>query len=264
MILESFRNSSIALGGVDHWIKARSMLIMKTTAVRIHLIYLSYLLQIQQSRPMNAKFTVCPAPASLFTIVIMSFAFLVSCSPAATQITGSWKGPDAGTYKDFFVAVLSKNLAARSTLETDISSRLKKEGVQVTPSLDVFPHSDKVETPEERKAAVEKIQSLGHDAIITIKLVKKTEDTRYIPGKTQYAPMNIGYGTGYNQPMTGTPGTGYYGTFGGYYTYNYSTYSTPSYYEMDKTYFVESNVYDARTAKLVWSAQSETFNPFEH
>ena len=127
--------------------------------------------------------------------------------------------------KDFFVAVLSKNLPARSTIEKDLSSKLVAEKVKATQSLSVFSHSEKIDTEEERKAAVEKIQSLGHDAIITIVLVKKTEDTRYVPGTTS------------------------------------SIYSTPGYYEMDKIYFVESNVYDAKTAKLVWSAQSETFNP---
>jgi hypothetical protein len=35
----------------------------------------------------------------------------------------------------------------------------------------------------------------------------------------------------------------------------------PGYYATDKTYFLETNLYDAATEKLVWSAQSETVNP---
>lgn len=73
--------------------------------------------------------------------------------------------------------------------------------------------------------------------------------------------MNIGIGTGYNNPVTNGYGPGVYGTFGGYYNAGNSLYSTQGYYEMDKVYFVQSNMYDAKTAKLVWSAQSETFNP---
>jgi hypothetical protein len=209
---------------------------------------------------MKRKFNVCSSVMAAAWMV--SLAFWVSCSsPHATQISGSWKDPGATTYQDFFVVVLSKNLPARTTLESDISSRLRKEGVKVTRSLEVFPHSEKEATAEERKAAVEKIQSLGHDAIITVSLVKKEESTRYVPGKIQYAPATVGYGASYNQATPGTVNTGYYGTFGGYYNYGYSTYSSPSYYEMDKIYFVESNVYDVKTSKLVWSAQSETFNP---
>lgn len=185
-----------------------------------------------------------------------------SCSTTqATSITGSWKDPEATNYKDFFVAVLSKNKQVRSTLEYDISRRLKKEKVKAAQSLDVFAHSDKYETTEEKQAAVAKIQSLGHDAIIVITVLKHTESSRYVEGSSSYAPTNMGYGTGYTIATGAAPLTGNYGAFGGYYVSGSSVYQTPGYYEMDKTYFVESNVYDARTSKLIWSAQSQTFNP---
>jgi hypothetical protein len=188
-----------------------------------------------------------------------------SCSSTtATKITGTWKAPEARSYKDFFVAVLSKNLPARSALEHDISGRLKHEGVKATQSLDVLSHSEKVDTEEEKKAAVEKIQSLGHDAIITVTLVRRTEEDRYVPGANSYAPTNIGTGSGYYNPARGgNPGPGSYGSFGRYYTSASSVYTTPGYYEKDKTYFVESRIFDVKTSKLVWSAQSETFNPGE-
>jgi hypothetical protein len=205
-----------------------------------------------------------PNTLLLPAFLIICCTFMESCSTtAATQITGTWKDPEARNYKDFFVAVLSKNLPARSALEQNISARLKREGVKVTQSLDVFSHSDKVETPEEKKAAVEKIQSLGHDAIITVAVVRQTEESRYVPGANSYTPTNIGFGTGYFQPMTGrgVPGPGTYGPFGTYYTSASSAYTTPGYYETDKIYFLESRVYDAGTSRLVWSAQSETFNP---
>ena len=189
----------------------------------------------------------------LSTAFLACLIILVSCSPGTT-ITGSWKDPSASGYKDFFVTVLTHNLGARSVIEHDIATKLRSKDVKVTQSLEIFPSNVKFENEAERKAAVEKVQSLGYDAIITVSLVKKAEETRYVPGTTQYAPMNYGFGTGYN-------GAGYYGSFGGYYNYGYSTYSTRGYYEEDKIYFVESNLYDAKTTKLMWSAQSKTFNP---
>jgi hypothetical protein len=198
----------------------------------------------------------------LVVLLILCFAVLESCSTTqATKITGSWRDPEAKNYKDFFVAVLSKNLPARSTLEGDISRRLKREGVKVTQSLDIFSHTEKLETAEEKKAAVEKIQGLGHDAIITVTLVRHTEENRYVPGANSYTPTNIGYGSGYYSPTTGALPAGNYSSFGGYYTNASSLYQTPGYYEMDKTYFVESRMFDTKTSRLVWSAQSETFNP---
>lgn len=35
----------------------------------------------------------------------------------------------------------------------------------------------------------------------------------------------------------------------------------PGYYVTDKTYFLETNLYNAASGQLVWSAQSETVNP---
>jgi len=207
---------------------------------------------------MNVKFTVSSYRSIL---VPVSFIVLISCATPATQITGSWKDPAAPSYKNFFVAVLTKNLQARQRLEGDISDRLAHEHVKVTKSLQVFAHTEKVETEEERKAALEKIQNLGHDAIMVIKIVNKTEDTRYVAGTNSYAPTNIGIGTGYNLQTTGAPPPGQYGAFGVYYLDNYGSHSTPGSYQTDQAYFVESNLFDAKTAKLVWSAQSEVFNP---
>lgn len=195
--------------------------------------------------------------------LFVCFSALESCSTtAATTITGSWKAPEASKYNDFFVVVLSKNLPVRSTLENDISRKLKKEGVKVSQSLSVFSPAEKLETPEEKKVAVEKIQALGHDAIITIVVVRHTEEERYVPGANSSQPVAVGVGTGYYNPARGGAlPAGSYGSFGGYYADASTTYTTPGYYETDKTYFVQSNVYDAKTSRLVWSAQSETFNP---
>ncbi len=83
-----------------------------------------------------------------FILLIIGFVLLESCSATtATKITGSWEDPEAKNYKDYFVAVLNKKLPVRSTLEKDISRRLKKEGVKTTESISIFPHSEEVETP---------------------------------------------------------------------------------------------------------------------
>lgn len=198
---------------------------------------------------------------NLSSLVLICFVVVLSCGTPATKITGSWKDTNAISYKDFFVAVLSKNQQVRQQLEGDIADRLKRQHVKVTRSLEVFKHSEKVETPEERTAAIEKIKNLGHEAILVVKLVNKTEDTRYVPGTSSYAPTNIGIGTGYNLQTTGAPPPGQYGAFGMYYLDNYGAHNTPGYYQMDQSYFLESNLFDAKTEKLVWSAQSEVFNP---
>jgi len=211
-------------------------------------------------------------PARISFHSSVSIVFLLACLIAlnscstrrpTTNITGSWKDPEGKSYQNFFVAVLAKNLPARSSIEGDIARDLKHEKVKATKSLDVLGHNEKVETTEEKRAAIDKVKSLGYDAIIVVTLVKKTEESRYVEGTTSYTPTNIGVGTGYYNPVTGsTSGTnGNYGAFGIYYMDASSAYNTTGYYETDKIYFVQSNIYDAKTEKLVWSAQSNTFYP---
>ena len=56
---------------------------------------------------------------------------------------------------------------------------------------------------------------------------------------------------------------GFYGGFYNYYNYRYPAVYDPGYYTQDKTYFLETNLYDAETEKLLWSAQSRTYNPID-
>ncbi len=192
----------------------------------------------------------------LSTLLVMSALCFTACSPSAS-IVASWKEPSTAAYKDLFVTAFTHKVSIRSMLEQDLGDRLRSKDVKVTQSLEIFPANTKFVTEEERKAAVEKIQSLGFDAIITLSVVRVTDDVRYVPSSTQYTPMNYGIGGSYY----GVMGVGYYGTFGGYYNYGYSTYTTPGYYVEDKAYFVESNMYDAKSSKLIWSVQSEILNP---
>jgi hypothetical protein len=54
---------------------------------------------------------------------------------------------------------------------------------------------------------------------------------------------------------------GYYGNYYSYYNYYSPAMSSPSYYSVDKTFYLETNAYDIGSDKLVWSIQSEAKNP---
>ncbi|HRI19814.1 MAG TPA: hypothetical protein PLA68_02620 [Panacibacter sp.] len=97
-----------------------------------------------------------------------------------------------------------------------------------------------------KEAFLKKVSDLGCETIFTVALVDKQSETRYNPGSSSiYAPY---------------PMYGYYGRFGGYYGYSSMMYS-PGYYSTDKTYFLESNLYDAKTEELLLSIQSKAENP---
>jgi hypothetical protein len=95
-----------------------------------------------------------------------------------------------------------------------------------------------------REQLTEVIKKTGCDAVFVIALLDvKTVET-YQPG-TAYYPMTYGM----------------YGSYYGYYNYYYPQVYSPGYYTTDKTYYIESNFYDVEEDKLLWSIQSEAYNP---
>ncbi|MDG1275792.1 MAG: hypothetical protein P8O16_00840 [Algoriphagus sp.] len=181
-----------------------------------------------------------------YLVALALVTIMGACSPS-TKITGSWTGPNTPSepYKSIFVTAISENLVARQTIENDIDAMLQKDGVEAKSSFDIIPPGFKA-TAENKEATVAAIRDGGSDAILTIALLDQTSETRYVPGTTMYSPM--GYG-------------GYYGRFSGYYSYYNPVMYSPGYYSTDKNYYIEINLYDAKTEELVWSAQSETTNP---
>jgi hypothetical protein len=172
---------------------------------------------------------------------------LLACSPA-TQITGSWKNNNVKTKEvnRILVTALTSKTNVRQTVEDELAAELKKNGYSATKSIDVIPPTFTEGKEPDKDALLRKIDGTGVDAILTVALIDKETDTRYVPGNQAYSPVTR---------------FGYYGRFGGYYTNWYPTLYSPGYYTEDKVYFLETNLYDASSEELLWSAQSETYNP---
>ena len=181
-------------------------------------------------------------PIKIFFAVLVVIGLFHSCSPSS-QITGSWKNPKSAVqYNNILVAAMTSSVEAKSTVENDMVNSLVGKGIMVSKSLDVFPPNFGKDITKEEMMS--KIRHRGSDAILTVTLVDKRTESRYLPGGYGYAPM----------PM--------YSRFWGYYNYMYPTmYNNPGYYRQDRIYYMETNLYDAQTENLIWSAQSETYNP---
>jgi hypothetical protein len=174
---------------------------------------------------------------------LLLFVLIVGCAPT-TYITGSWKSPAAATkqYKSILVAAFTNNTIARSTLEKDMAVTLSKN-VTVLKSIDEFPPT--VNNTDSSKTVILNKMKGRIDAILAISIISQETETRYIPGDRPYDPLNYMY----------------YNDFSGYYNYRYPTLYQPGYYEQNKVYYIETNLYDAENEKLIWSAQSKTYSP---
>lgn len=178
--------------------------------------------------------------------LLLSVLALSACG-TSTSITGSYK--DAAAPKDkfnkVFVVALSDRASARQTVEKSLAELVVSRGAAALKSSDALPPNFRSgDVTRDKDLLMSKINETKCDGILTVALVRQENETRYVPGTSSYYPMG-----------------GYYGGFGSYYAYGYGSYYSPGYYTDDKIYYLEANLYDTATEKLVWSAQSKTYNP---
>jgi hypothetical protein len=172
---------------------------------------------------------------------------VAGCS-SSTKITALWKSPKNldSPPRNVLVAALTARTSARQQVETDLVNLLQENGVEATSSIELLPPNLQSADKPDPSALLKKVTEKNVDAIITIALVDKQKETRYVGGASGYAPITS---------------FGYYGRFSGYYTAWFPMMVSPGYYQEDKRYFIETNLYDAKSERLLWSAQSETYNP---
>lgn len=175
--------------------------------------------------------------------------FVAGCSPS-TEITAQWKDEDKveTEYKRVFIASLLDDLQARSEIETEYASRLANRNVETIKSVDVFKPGFLDDTQPSKEKLLEIIQEQDVDGILTITLIDEKDEQRWVPG-------------GGPGPMMAPMGRfGYYGNFPGYFNHWYGTGWNTGYYTQDTKFLIETNLYDADSLNLVWSAQSKTYN----
>jgi hypothetical protein len=174
-------------------------------------------------------------------------ASLFSGCYQAQKVVGFWADPEAsskGPYKKIFCIVLSPNQDANFVLENEMASTLLSRGYKVVRSNEIFPPNVQLTDNFTREQLAAAIKETGCDAVMTLALLDTKTVETYHPGSAYY-PMSYGY----------------YGSYYGYYNYYYPIVYAPSYYSVDKTFYLETNAYDLASDKLLWSVQSEAKNP---
>lgn len=180
-------------------------------------------------------------------LLIVSGLFY-SCGPSI-KTTASWVNKESQVpqpHSSVFIMVLTENLETKTILENDLAQAAEAKGIKAYKSMETFGPITGKESLPVKEAVLQKIADLNCETIFTVSLVDKQSETRYVPGSTTiYSPY---------------PYYSYYGRFGGYYGYASGFYS-PGYYQTDKTYFIEANLYDAKSENLLVSIQSKAENP---
>jgi hypothetical protein len=169
---------------------------------------------------------------------------LVSCI-SNTKITGSWvKGTLPRSYSNVFIAAFIGNAVVKSTVENHVAERLNKNGIRTLKSMEEFPSTFFNDTID-RKTLLALVSETQMESILVITIIKKESDHRYIPGPLVYRPDRYSHN----------------GYFFDYYNYWHLCVYDHGYYLPGEIYYLETNLYDGQTQQLVWSAQSQTYDP---
>ncbi|HEY8690377.1 MAG TPA: hypothetical protein VIM07_14160 [Chitinophagaceae bacterium] len=177
----------------------------------------------------------------IFTSIF--FLFMLGCS--SSKITSSWKAENVQPKKYSKIIVLGLIREADRTLREKMEAHLVGDlhdiGYNAISSMSVFgPKAFKRMTED---SAINNIKDVGADAVITIVLLDKSKEQRYIPARRNFY------------------GAANFNRFGGYYTTMYDRVYAAGYYVTDTRYFWESNLYDMATKQLLYSVQTQSFSP---
>lgn len=162
---------------------------------------------------------------------------LVTGGCAGSKLTGTWRDE---AYRKPVGSAIVFGVTGRATIrrlfENELVDQLQARGVRAVASYTAFPTEDR----QAKEAVVAKVKELNAGAVIVTRLTdKKTIEMQYP-----------------NVVMT-SPG-GYYGTYHDYYWQSYDLMYIPGPTYEQQVLYLETNLYDASSERLVWSALSKT------
>lgn len=196
----------------------------------------------------------------LFSVILA--ISLGSCSRSATKINASVKTTtnEPAQFKKMAILVLSPVMSNRAIVEIALDDKLSAQGISSITTFDAFPFAGNKELLDKmglegealREKVREKVNENKIDALMIISLLDAKQEERYVQG-TNFTIAGPTF-AGYQYPVYG------YNVWD-YYSYAYATVYDRGYYKTTTTYFVETNLYDIATEKLIWTGQSETKDP---
>jgi hypothetical protein len=180
---------------------------------------------------------------------------LTSCG-SNTTIVSSWRDPNSTlateNFKKVIVVALAKDESTRRSTENRIAAI---NSAVLIPSYSYLNQANLNLTKEEKLSI---LQTEGFDGAITMRFIKADKETQYVPGTASYYG-GMGYpGMGYG--YMGGYGMGYGAGFGGWYGAYAPAYYTPGYYQDNTYYYIETNIFDLKNNKLVWSATTKSLD----
>ncbi len=170
--------------------------------------------------------------------MIMACLLISGCAGTKLKETYVDESLSGKPVSDVLVIAVTENERIRRSFEEKYVKQLVAEGIEAVSSADVV--TVKKNNKLEKKAILEAVHKFKNDAVLITHLLGiKDKEIYYPPHRSR------GY---YDY--------GYYG----YYDYVFDYVHTPGYYKTHTYVSLETNLYDVKTEKLIWSGVSETWD----
>jgi hypothetical protein len=170
-------------------------------------------------------------------LLLSALAWLFVTGCGSSSIVQQWSSPDyvAPRFERIMVIGITRQASMRRSFEDEFVAKLNATGVDAVPSYRFIA----ADGPVEEARLHEAVKQAGADAIITTRLVQVDRKTQTSPGT--YRPGPSGFYRGYA------------GAWSGYY-------EPPTVYQYD-VFVSETNLFDTKKDRLVWSGTVETKDP---
>jgi hypothetical protein len=176
----------------------------------------------------------------LWCVVVLAALAGVACA-TKTTLSNVWRSESypSGAMQHIFVIGIAQEEANRRSFEDSFAAALALQNVEAVASYELLPGHERLS-----RASIENaISGRGFQGVLVTRLLNVDEQTTYVPPSTYVRP-------------------GYYGRgMYGYYGSSWDVVHNPGYTVTETIVRLETHLYDARTADLVWAAHSETFDP---
>jgi hypothetical protein len=196
-------------------------------------------------------------------IAALLIGLLAGCK--STTLESSWKAPEVGSIK--FTKVLVVGIAPVDSLRRPLEDAIKAEITRIpaVTSYELLPATADQVDPK-KIAAV--IKTNGIDGIIVMRMIAFEDNVEYHPGgmvpvmdQSFYSYYTPGYALSPYYRGVGAYGAGY-GYGAGYMGPTAYEYVPPS-VTTDHVMSIETNIYDGKDGKLIWTGLSRSVNPNE-
>ncbi len=175
----------------------------------------------------------------LFSFILVISCLLMISSCATTTLKNVWVDRTyQGKLNKVFVIGVIKKPGIKRFFEDEFAAQLKAGGTDSIASYTVLPSDTEID----KKDLAATLKEVGADGVLISRMVDRKTVETYVPAATHYAPPSH-----------------YYGGWHNYYARSYHTIYEPGYMVTGEVLVVETNLYEASSEKLVWSAISETF-----